>query len=158
MGEVRFIPGYNPKANEKVGTGKEDSKFWQNEEAKSLAFAKKKTELEARLVETAKLKKEGNDGSLEQKSFKSLYTKFSSDILFVRKMVAEYNELKNERFREIKGNDIFIESEKIESEISKQINVTDDLQEKSDFDNLNLRLKEIIKNIPKISNSKVVNG
>ncbi|KKQ46613.1 MAG: hypothetical protein US66_C0035G0007 [Candidatus Moranbacteria bacterium GW2011_GWD2_37_9] len=57
MGELKFIPGYNPNANEKVGTGRENSKFWQEEEAKVLIYDKKKKELEARTTETAKLKK-----------------------------------------------------------------------------------------------------
>lgn len=94
---------------------------------------------------------------LEQKSFKDLYVAFSSDIAIIRKMVAEYNNLKEARLMEIKGEEILAESEKIKSEILHQIEAADMPEEKSDFDNLRIELEKITRNVRGISDLKVAN-
>ncbi len=99
----------------------------------------------------------GEEG-LKKDSFKDLYNGFCSDIVTIRKMVAEYGNITDLRLQEIKGTEILKESEKIMAEIENQISISKDPYEKSDFDNLLLELKGVVKNVSGMPESKQVNG
>ncbi len=109
---------------------------------------------------------------LEQESFKALYSRFSEDILTVRKMVADYQELKSKaselktpRFRELKEEELWGEGEKINSKsesiraaISIAVKATKIAEEQSDLINLKDTLDRVVKNIPKLPEPKIANG
>lgn len=160
MKESKFIPAWNHTANENVETGRK-GKFWEDQDALKESYDDKKRALELRSAETMKLKQELNGDTLEsksvEKSFPSLFKAFSSDILIIRKMVVQYNELKDEHLREIKGEEILAESEKIALEISHQVNAASDAHEKADLDNLRIELGQVTRNITGFPESKVVN-
>lgn len=87
------------------------------------------------------------EGLKTQESFKALFQGFSADVLSMRKMVVEYNNLSEARLREIKGDEILSEFENIQNKIEEQIAVTNDPNEKADFDNIRIELKNIVKDV-----------
>lgn len=95
---------------------------------------------------------------LEQKAFKALFNGFSDDIEFIRKDVVEYNNTTDQRLRELKGQDILNKGASIKFEIESQIDVTKDIQEKSDFDGLRIELENVIRNVKGLSEQMVANG
>lgn len=161
MEEPRFIPGYNPSVNENVETGRK-GKFWEDQEAIAMQYDKRATELKLRSEETMRLKREINgDGveqKLEKKSFPALFKAFTSEILDVRKKVAQYNELKDARLMELTGEEILSQSDLLRSEILSQIEATGDPQEKADYDNLRLELDQITRNVSGLPDLNEVNG
>ena len=90
------------------------------------------------------LKEGGAKPKLE--SFPALHKAFSNDISMVRKMVVQYSDSDGNSREEI-GNNILSKSEKILSEISNQIEASNDPHEKADFDNLRIELNNVIKNV-----------
>lgn len=91
------------------------------------------------------------------KSFKALHAGFSGDIGTIRKMVVKYNEIDDQYLRQLSGEELLTEAEKISTEIMNQIITLKDPHEKADLDNLRLELKQITKNIEGLPDLRAVN-
>lgn len=102
---------------------------------------------------------EGIKGKKEEKmSYKALYKLFSDDVEIIRGLLAKYHKAADKMNKDLRGEEILDQSEKIKSEIEFQIAATNDPYEKGEFANLIVDLDKITKGVEGLPDLKEVNG